>query len=74
MAKCVNGFELQVLKSPAGYYIGTLTEEGLPGCRVSVIYYKKKEDADRALADSSYTVRDCIENNYCSKGRGCILA
>lgn len=39
--------KLQVLRSNAGYYIGTLDDVGSPFCRLSVRYWK---DADAAMA------------------------
>jgi hypothetical protein len=46
-----------VCKSAAGYYIGTLTEEGWPNSRESVEYYHTREEAQKALDEESYTQR-----------------
>lgn len=66
--KCNQGRELEVLRSPAGFYIGTF-EEG-PYCRCSC-YYKTREQAQKALETMSF-FRDCEENYFCSAGMGCI--
>ena len=51
-----NGYsELKVLKSAAGYYLGT-TYQGMPGSRESG-YFKTKEEAEYALDEWS-------KNNY----------
>lgn len=47
---------IQVLKSAAGYYIGTSDMEG-PVSRESVQYWPKKEDADKALESGLWTQR-----------------
>ena len=49
--------KLLVLKSAAGYYIGTITEDGYPYSRESVEYYKTQSEADVALATKSFTQR-----------------
>jgi len=40
---------LEVLKSAAGYYIGTLDEAGAPYSRESEEYWQTFEEAERAL-------------------------
>lgn len=67
--RCTAGKEIQVLKSYAGYYIGTW-EEG-PNCRLSVEYFKKKEEAEEALKNGIFTPRICEENLFCAGGRAC---
>lgn len=49
---------LKVLQSAAGYYIGTLDDEGFPGSRESVEYWTKKEDASTALKDGTWRPRE----------------
>lgn len=51
---CKQREELQVLKSQAGFYIGTLSE-GLPCSRESVEYYETEKAAMQALIDDSWT-------------------
>lgn len=46
---------LQVCKSRAGYYVGTLDAEGLPISRESEEYWQKRELAERALSTNSFT-------------------
>lgn len=47
---------LQVLRSQAGYYIGTMSSEG-PCSRESVEYYHSLFHADAALNNNSWTQR-----------------
>lgn len=47
---------LQVLKSRAGFYIGTCTDEG-PYSRESVEYWATESQAVLALAERSWTQR-----------------
>lgn len=42
---------LQVCRSAAGYYLGTLTEEGEPYSRESEEYWRSREEAERALKE-----------------------
>ena len=62
--KCSKDYELQVLHSNAGYYIGTLDEFGAPNCRLTN-YYQSKDDASNDLDHKSYKVRDAVEVNWC---------
>jgi hypothetical protein len=48
-------FPLQVLKSRAGYYIGTRDDDGSPYSRESVEYWEKLSDAEAALVDGRWT-------------------
>lgn len=43
--KCIKGFEVQALKSAAGYYIGTVDSDGFPNCRITSNYAKTEEEA-----------------------------
>ena len=66
--QCKKGFEIQPMRSPIGYYMGTVDEQGFPNCRVSTGYAKTQEEAlmlplDRQLG--------CIENEFCNEGEGC---
>ena len=54
---CGRKLPLQVMKSQAGYYIGTCSDDG-PCSRESVEYYRKEGDASTALANSTWTQRD----------------
>jgi len=65
--KCVNGKEIQPLKSGAGWYMGTL-EDGMPYCRITQHYYATAEEAE---ANFRNDYRYCEENNFCSRGRVC---
>lgn len=48
---------LQVLMSNAGFYIGTLDEEG-PASRESVEYYPSRELAQQALDNGTWTQQE----------------
>lgn len=48
---------LEVLRSNAGYYIGTLDDDGAPNTRDSVEYYPTAEAAQEALDNGTYTPR-----------------
>jgi hypothetical protein len=69
--KCIKGFDVKVLHSNAGYYIGTLDDMESPNCRVSVGYYRKEQDAQNALKNNSFANRECMENRYCNGGGEC---
>ena len=49
---------LRVLRSGAGYYVGTLDDEGLPYSRDSVEYFATEAQAEDALASGSFTIRE----------------
>lgn len=62
LAHCYTGQQrpLEVLRSAAGYYIGTLCEEDgmvLPLSRESAECFASAEEARRALADGCWTQR-----------------
>lgn len=65
--KCTRGYEIQVLKSNAGYYLGTIDEDGFPNCRVSSSYAKTREIAEKQLIPN----RVCEENLFCNGFCGC---
>ena len=70
MAKCKRGFEIQALSSAAGWYLGTLDEEGFPNCRISVEYAETAEKAEKLLMNRQ---TNCIENEFCNGGNGCFI-
>lgn len=67
MKKCRKGFNIEILRSAAGYYKGTVDEKGFLNCRLSE-YASSPEEAKILL-----TNRKCIENNYCNGGKGCMI-
>ena len=72
--KCKQGRELQVLSSNAGFYIGTTDDsEGFeePYCRCSG-YSSSKENMEMQLKANVWELRDCVENQYCNEGKGCV--
>ena len=73
MLKCKKGFEIEVLSSNAGFYIGTFDPEEGPNCRISEQYFKTREQAERRLANMSFTQRWCDENDFCHQGTGCCI-
>jgi len=65
---CKKGYELKVLSGNlAGYYIGTMDEEG-SYCRLSEGYYKSRDVAQQALDTDTFTVRSAVEIAFCSGG------
>lgn len=72
--KCRQEYEVEVLKSGAGYYIGTLDEMCCPNCRLSQNYYKTKEEAQKVLDTLSFATRSyAMEIEFCNGGKGCIV-
>lgn len=69
--KCIKGYEIRVLHSGAGFYIGTYDDSEGPNCRISYDYFKTKEGAEEALKTLNFQIRNCVENNFCNKGRRC---
>jgi len=65
--KCVRGYDIEVLRSGAGYYIGTRDDIGLPNCRISNQYAKNSKDAEDLPMDRQNNMENC----YCNGGRGC---
>ena len=61
--------KLQVLRSHAGYYIGTLDDSGHPFCRLSVRYWKDAVAAVAALQGGftkrSWRCKECWREGYC---------
>ena len=66
--KCIKGYEIEPMKSAAGWYMGTRTEDGCPNCRVTSKYYRT---ADEAIDNMKKDYRYAEENNFCSRGRVC---
>lgn len=63
---CKKGKKLQVLHTPAGFYIGT-TEDGMPYCRCTD-YYPTEESCEKDLLDGSWLQRIAMEVEFCSGG------
>lgn len=63
--KCAAGLEVKVLKSNAGYYIGTLTKEGYPNCRLSDYAVNKELALELPLSRIN-----APENIYCQQMHG----
>ena len=49
--------KVQPLQSGAGWYLGTLDEDGLPLSRESVEYFASESEATRALESGAWTQR-----------------
>ena len=62
---CSECKHLKVLKSAAGFYLGT-EYKNLPYCRASK-YYATKAEADEALRDG-FELRNCMEINAVMNG------
>jgi len=72
--RCKRGYNVEVLRSNAGYYIGTLDEEGFPNCRLSEEYYKTSEKAEKALENRMFTERESEEIMFCNgTTRYCVI-
>lgn len=69
---CIKDKKIIVLSSYNRYYIGTVTDYNFPYCRISSEYYKTKELAQTALNNNTFTLRKCVENEYCSNNKSCI--
>lgn len=65
--KCVKGYEVEPQRSAAGYYMGTVDEEGLPNCRISSRYAKTREDAKKLPLDR----QGAEENRFCNGCGNC---
>ena len=69
--KCAQQYELKVLKSAAGFFIGTADEDGSVNCRISHDYFDTKEEAQKALNTRSFKTRmTAIENQFCFRSCG----
>jgi len=66
--KCKKGFEIQALKSAAGWYLGTLDEDGFPNCRISTNYAATEVEALKLPMDRQ---TNCIENEFCNGCGSC---
>lgn len=58
-----NQLPLRLLKSAAGYYIGTANEHG-PVSRESEEYWRSSECAQLALDHQTWTPRLCFEHHF----------
>lgn len=54
---CGRRLPLQVCRSANGFYLGTLTDEGLPNSRESVEYWPRRAEAEAALTRCTFTQR-----------------
>lgn len=68
--KCKKGYEVKPLRSYAGWYMGTVDEEGFPNCRISTRY---ADSGEKALSLPLDRQCGCIENEFCNGGKGCFL-
>lgn len=64
---CKEGYNVRVLRSNAGYYVGTQDESGVPYCRLSG-YYETENQAQGALMHG-FKIRDAVEINWCCQSR-----
>lgn len=55
---CGYKLKLQILKSNAGFYIGTKDEDGFPFSRESVEYFPNEREATKAFATNSWTQKE----------------
>ena len=69
--KCRKGYEVKPLRSAAGYYLGTVDDEGFPNCRISSNYAETEFKATLLPMDRQF---HCMENEFCNECKGCFLA
>lgn len=62
--KCIKGYEIVPQKSYAGYYMGTVDEEGFPNCRLSSQYAVTEKEALKLPLNRM----NAMENQFCSGG------
>lgn len=65
--KCKEGYEVQALRSAAGYYLGTLDEDQCPNCRISNRYTRTAKEAENLIADRMHAG----ENVFCNGNGNC---
>ena len=65
--KCIKGYEVQPLRSAAGYYMGTFDMEEGPICRLSSAYADNADDAENLPLDR----QDASENMFCNGCGNC---
>ena len=70
MIKCDKNREIKILKSAAGYYLGSVDKNGDPYCRCSRYYYEEDSSIQIHLDNGTLPIRRCIENELCGR---CIL-
>ena len=71
--ECRKGNKIKIMRSAAGYFLGTEELDSdlgieVPCCRITD-YYASEEQLQE---DSNIKFRDCVENNFCNKGKGCL--
>lgn len=64
---CIKGREIEILKSSAGFYVGT-REQGEPFCRISDYRTKPGDVSDFDYSRMFYA----MENQFCNGCRNCI--
>lgn len=69
---CTKGFEISVIESSSGFYIGTLTRDGQRKCRLSKFYFMTREDAQKAIVAMHFDQLINPHNLTCSNGRPCL--
>lgn len=55
---CGKKLALKVMRSNAGFYIGTSDEEGFPFSRESIEYFKNEKEANKAFSTESWTQKE----------------
>ena len=66
--KCIKGYEITACRSAAGWYMGTVDEDGCPNCRLTTQYARSAEEAEQLPLDRQC---GCMENEWCNGGKGC---
>lgn len=64
--KCIKGFDVQVLHSPNGFYMGAVDCDGNPICRLSSKHERSREKAKSLVLDRQGD-KENIQCNGCGK-------
>lgn len=67
--KCIKGYDVEPLRSAAGYYMGAIDYEEGPICRITSLYAKDAEGAKSLPLDR----QDADENMFCNGCGNCFI-
>ncbi len=74
--KCRRGYELEVLQSGAGWYVGT-KDGWMPNCRLTEYFGTAETTVDiltcmeEDVVSRAVYVRDSADNDFCNGCKGC---
>lgn len=64
---CSRGFEIKVLKSKKGFFVGSVDKTGIPFCKLSTRYFGNKNQAEAALNEGFEINYDSFQMRHCCK-------